>query len=175
MSRLSSLSSLLVASLFVAAASACQTTPSEVEPAPMGEAGQKKLRNALIGTWRKTEGLAAATGNAGGGGGQESDGPIVVWTFDQDGTGAKTIRPSAEAEGTEQTFQWHLEGRNIVIKYDDGSKANYFRAETWSPAQMQWYRYTTDQSYMVKKYGGAERKPQRERQPKQKPSGLTPQ
>jgi len=150
------ISAAVVISLITAVA--CQTTPSEVEPAPMAEEGQKKLRSAMIGRWRKTEGLRAA--QAGGVDGEER-GPIAIWTFDEDGTGAKTTKPSPEAEGTEEPFDWHLEGRNLVVDYRNSSTTNYFRAETWSPAQMQWYRYTTDERYTFKKYGGADRTPDR--------------
>lgn len=169
MSRLSWIAALPFVAACVAILPGCQTTPSEVEPAPMAEPSQKKLRNALLGEWRKTEGVAQITGQSGGSKGDQEDEPSVIWTFDKDGTGAKTTKPSSDAAGTEESFQWRLEGRNIVIEYDDSSEARYFRAETWSPAQMQWYRYTTDEYYMLKKYGGAETAPA---QPQ--PSGQSP-
>ena len=144
-------------------AGACQTTPSEVQEAPLGKAGQKKLRNALVGSWRKAEaptvpgqqetrsaGAVSAQQEATGG---NEGGETIVWTFEQDGSGSKTTKSSPEADGTEKSFQWHLEGRNIVVDFEDEPKTEYFRAETWSAAQMQWHHYVSGERRTLKKYG----------------------
>jgi hypothetical protein len=147
-----------------ALAGACQTTPSEVEEAPLGEAGQKKLRNALVGSWRKAESPtlpgqqgAQSTGTASSqqneAGGNQKDGDTIIWTFAKDGTGSKTTKSSPDADGNEQSFQLHLEGRNIVVEFDDAPKTEYFRAETWSAAQMQWHHYVSGERRTLKKYG----------------------
>lgn len=147
-----------------ALAGACQTTPSEVEEAPLGEAGQKKLRNALVGSWRKAESptvpgqqgaqaAGAAPAQQGEAGGNQGNEKTIIWTFAKDGTGSKTTKSSPDADGTEKSFQWHLEGRNIVVDFDDEPKTEYFRAETWSAAQMQWHHYVSGERRTLKKYG----------------------
>ncbi len=146
----------------IAVAGGCKSTPAEVEEAPMGEEGQKKLRNALVGKWRKAEGVpeaaAAAEGSASeqeapSGGDSSGDGETIVWSFKEDGSGEKTVKSSPDDEGTSRAFQWRLEGRNIVIDFEDGSESVYFRAETWSPAQMQWFHYVSGERRTVKKFG----------------------
>lgn len=147
-----------------ASAGACQTTPSEVQEAPLGEAGQKKLRNALVGSWRKAESptvpgrqeaqsAGAAPAQQEQGGGDEENSETIVWTFKKDGSGSKTTKSSPDADGTEKSFQWHLEGRNIVVDFEDEPKTEYFRAETWSAAQMQWHHYVSGERRTLKKYG----------------------
>ena len=119
---LPALTIVILSTTLTAATTGCQTVPSEVDPAPMGEAGQKKLRNSLLGTWKHTHVLDTA-------GSREAVGDrVVTWKFAEGGTGTHRVRSTPEADPDERSFQWRLEGRNIIVEFDDGPDARYFRA-----------------------------------------------
>lgn len=121
----------------------CATRP-EIDRAPLAEAGQKKLRQALVGSWQHTVTVRE------GGGRKPLEDATVVWTFQEDGTGTYRKEPTGDGSKIERDFRWRLEGRNLFIEMKETRDA-YFRAETWSPRQMRWHNYRTEQIHLLKR------------------------
>mgnify|MGYP006307392997 CR=1 FL=1 len=123
---------------------ACANSP-RVHDAPLAESSQKELKRTLLGSWTHTHTIQKS--------GQRTpvEGATVTWTFNPDGTGV--YRQKVSSSGTDETwkFSWELEGRNIVLDQKGGNRKAFYRADTWSPRQMQWFNYMDEKSYVVRK------------------------
>lgn len=119
--------------LAVACFASCATGPS-IEEAPLAEERRSKLEKSLVGEWRATH-RAPEEGTR-----EPIEGKTPMWTFRSDGTGAYGEGVGG-SEGATENFEWRLEGRNLMLTFDSNRPTQYFRAESWSAAQMRWWNY----------------------------------
>ena len=122
----------------------CASSPS-VNDAPLGEESQKELKRTLIGTWQHTHTIQKS------GMREPVEGSAVTWTFEGDGTGVYTQKVPSSGTSNTWKFTWKLEGRNIILDREKAGLKAFYRADTWSPRQMQWYNYMDEKSYVVRK------------------------
>jgi hypothetical protein len=119
------------------------TGADRVPDAPLDTAREQQLRSRLVGTWRLVGTRATPDAPL-----QRDETQRVTWTFRADGTG--TYRRKRPVSGREETgeFDWELEGRNIRLRDLGGTDELYYRAESWSAAEMTWFKYASE-TYLV--------------------------
>ena len=120
-------------------------TGTEVKEAPLAQDRQKKLRMTLIGTWQHTHIVSDGSDR------EPVKEATITWTFEEDGTGVYSQEVPSVGQSNQRNFQWHLEGRNIVLENSRGGRTTYYRAETWSTAQMRWFNYTGSNDYILRR------------------------
>lgn len=119
------------------------------EPAPLESAKQEELRQTLAGhTWRHTHTARSVNGPR-----QPLLSAQIEWSFRENGT--MTYDQKTVVSGT-NSGQWHLEGRNIIIKGLRGNKTVAYRVEEWGDAEMTWFNYRLGDYYIVRNIGVAD-------------------
>lgn len=133
---------LLLGLLVVLVSWGCANRPN-IEDAPLAEDRRAKLEKTLAGKWR-------ATHRAPEGGTREPiEGKTPMWTFRSDGTGTFGEGVGSASEASEE-FEWRLEGRNLMLTFASDRPTQYYRTETWSPAQMRWWNYREEEFLILR-------------------------
>jgi hypothetical protein len=120
---------------------ACGGVP--VKPAPLDAEAQASLRQTLTAnTW-----LLEATYKRPGDAREPMAGVAeITYRFGEDGTGLYSQRTVVSGDNP---FDWRLDGANIVLTNTNGDDMATFRAEDWSPAEMTWFNYRTDDYFVL--------------------------
>lgn len=120
---------------------ACGGVP--VVPAPLAPEAMDNLRATLTANPWALDSFYKRAGDA-----RESmaGAAVITYRFEADGTGL--YRQQSIVSGN-NTFNWRLEGANIVLQNEDGDDKATFRAEDWSSAEMIWFNYTTDDYFVL--------------------------
>lgn len=66
--------------------------------------------------------------------------------------GTNALMSAAVYEG-DNPFTWRLDGANLILNLEKGSRTTVYRVDEWSQQEMTWFNYTLSDSYRLERTG----------------------